>query len=55
MKRIKDLEIRRVANNLENYELVRWQENTFSDGSKPKETCYVLAFFKKGSESYDIL
>ena len=30
------------------YELVRWRQNTNS------ETCYVIAFFDKGKEGYDM-
>jgi len=30
------------------YELVKWRQNTNS------ETCYVIAFFDKGSECYDM-
>jgi hypothetical protein len=32
------------------YELVKWNQRNGSS----EETCYVLAFFDKGSESYDM-
>ena len=46
--RFRDIEFRwSKCNN--KYELVSWYENT--DGS---ENCYVIAFFDKGKECYDM-
>jgi len=36
------------------YELVKWNEDPYGlNGFKP-ETCYVIAFFDKGKEGYDM-
>ena len=45
--RFRDIEFRWSKYN-NKYELVRWRQNTNS------ETCYVIAFFDKDKEGYDM-
>jgi hypothetical protein len=45
--RFRDIEFRWSKLN-DKYELVKWQE------CEGKEYCYVIAFFDKGSECYDM-
>jgi hypothetical protein len=47
-KRIDDLELRLISGE-KNYNILRWFER--EDGS---EYCYVLAYFIKSSEGYDL-
>jgi hypothetical protein len=52
-KRIDDLELRLVAGE-KNYNILRWVTRQDEDGKDGKEYCFVLAYFIKSSEGYDL-